>query len=82
MSVISPISSSGQSTQTLQQIAENLKTAQNGSGQVQKARHHGGGHHKGAGAQSASSTDTTSTQLTFNPATGVMEPTGSFSTSV
>ena len=76
MSAISPISSSTQPPQTLQQVVDTQKQAS----QATKA-HKGGGHHKGGGTQSASSTDTTSSQLTFNPATGAMEPTGSFSTS-
>jgi hypothetical protein len=47
----------------------------------------GGGHHGGhrtsqvAGTQTASTTSGTSSTLAFNPATGSMEPIGSFSTS-
>jgi hypothetical protein len=72
MSSISPISSSIQSPQAL-----TTQSAQ----QPAKAHHHGGGNPKSGGTQSSSSTDGTSGQLTFNPATGAMEPTGSFSTS-
>lgn len=72
MSAIAPIGSatSTPSLQTLQGPTTQPPT---------KALHHGGGH-KGGGTI-ASSTSDTSTQLSFNPATGSMEPTGSFSTS-